>query len=159
MPAEACESAPPSPSFGTMASMLSKKSTHGAARRARLNTLRSAFSDSPSHFENSCGPSTAMSGNPVSPASARAGRAGEQNPPRRFESDLLVELVACVSVLDNRAQQALGIVESAHGVEAERAFLEKEFARGARLDFAQALPEIVGGHHEAAEIHRARFAG
>ena len=64
---------------------------------------------------------------------------------RRLESDLLVELVARVSVLDDRAQQTLGIVESADGVEAERAFSRKN-SRGAGP--TSAGPEILGGHHE-----------
>src|SRR5258708_37747277 len=45
---------------------------HGAARLAFLKISRSALSDSPSHFEYSCGPSMAMSGTPFSPESARA---------------------------------------------------------------------------------------
>ncbi len=36
---------------GATASMVSKNSRHGADRRAFLKTSRSAFSDSPSHFE------------------------------------------------------------------------------------------------------------
>ena len=52
--------------------MVSKNRMHGAARLAFLNTSRSAFSDSPSHLEKSCGPSIAMSGSPFSPDSASA---------------------------------------------------------------------------------------
>ena len=109
--------------------MVSKNRRQGAARRAFLKTLRSAFSDSPSHFEKSCGPSTAMSGSPVSPDSARAivvfpvpDAPGEEDAARRRQPDLLVQLVMHVAVLDDGAQQPLDLVEPAHGVEADARF-------------------------------------
>ena len=47
-----------SPDFlrGAMASISSKKMTHGAAARAFLKTSLTPFSDSPTHFEMSSGP-------------------------------------------------------------------------------------------------------
>jgi hypothetical protein len=49
---------PPRP--GASESSSSKKMTVGATCRAFRNVCRMAFSDSPTHFERSCGPRTLM---------------------------------------------------------------------------------------------------
>ena len=149
-------------SAGAMASMVSKNRRQGAARRAFLKTSRSAFSDSPSHFEKSCGPSTAMSGNLLlarqrprhrrlsgarRPDEAGCRAAASARPARRARR-------ACAHARRSRRAAASPRRARRATRNVERALLDEEFARRARLDLLQPGEEVVARHLQRAELGR-----
>src|SRR5271165_1756628 len=73
---------------------------------------------------------------------AGARRSYQQNAARRSQSDLLVDFVAHVRVLDDGIEHSLDLVQASERGKRRRAFLDKELAGGAGFDFFQAGEKV-----------------
>src|SRR5207245_1284086 len=86
-------------------------------------------------------------------------RSDEQNAAWRRQSDLLVDVVVHVRVLDHGVEQPLHFVEPSERGKRRRALLDEELARRARLDLLQAGEAVVTSHLQRSQIGVCTWAG
>src|SRR5208283_2840099 len=90
---------------------------------------------------------------------AGARRSYQQNAARRSQSDLLVDFVAHVRVLDDGIEHSLDLVQASERGKRRRAFLDKELAGGAGFDFFQAGEKVFARDAQCSEFRRRNSVG
>ena len=83
-----------------------------------------------------------------------ARRSRQQNAPRRRQSNLLIDFVVHVRMLDHGIEQPLHLVETSQGRKRRSALLNKEFASRAGLDFLQSGKKIIARNLQRSEFSR-----